>query len=61
VRGFLFAFFLLLLLLFAFNFGKSKHLFNKSLKKIKCTEKESGFFLFDKKIMKVLAKSVAKG
>jgi len=57
VRGFLFTFFsllsfsssfylffLLLLLPFAFNFVKMDGFFNKNLKKIKRTEKESGFF-----------------
>ena len=34
--------------------------FNKNSKKIKYPEKESGFLLFNKKIMKVLTKSIAK-
>lgn len=53
-------FFSLIVLLFVFNFVKSERLFNKKLKKVKHPEKESGFLLFDMKIMKVLTKSIAK-
>lgn len=53
-------FFLPNLLPFSFNFVKNGRLFNKSLKKVKLIEKESGFFAFDKKIMKVLRKRIAK-
>ena len=47
-------------MVFAFNFGKKRPLFNKNLKKIKYPKKESGFLFFNKKIMKVLTKSIAK-
>ncbi|GHV97618.1 hypothetical protein lacNasYZ02_09190 [Lactobacillus nasalidis] len=34
--------------------------FNKNLKKVKFLEKETGFFAFPKKIMKVFRKRIAK-